>query len=296
MYNGQEGDRALSKESNGVTLGGQASAAEIRTRQQHLTGTFYNKGTALRWGACYPPGGPRAKDDRCPLCGEGGDSSAHILLACTHGQMEAMRIKRHDRSVRQIERFLRKHSHFASVFTVMMDACKASELAAHEAGGKRLPRWIIPDHLVSDEALAKMRPDILRIVGLPASPTQEDLERAIQDKRGYTVQVIEVGYCWDTKWREKVAEKMEQHKQLIELLEEAGWTVDKTPHVIVVGACGTVYHSGAKALQALGLTEKQSHELLRQLHFIAIEDMRNISLARRRLERSCVDRARKGVG
>ena len=108
--------------------------------------------------------------------------------------------------------------------------------------------------------------------------------------------MVEVGYCSDTRWRDKVKEKMGQHKELMGLLKLAGWTVDETPALITVGACGAVYQSGLEALQRLGLSTTQGKTLLTKLHGIAIEEMRNISLARRRLERCCVAGYKKGVG
>ena len=51
------------------------------------------------------------------------------------------------------------------------------------------------------------------------------------------MQVVEVGYCSDTRWRDRVAQKREQHEELITALRAAGWTVEE-PHVIVLGVTG----------------------------------------------------------
>ena len=52
---------------------------------------------------------------------------------------------------------------------------------------------MLPEELVSDDELAKMRPDILRIVGLPPAPTPEQIAHALANKSEYHVQVVEVG-------------------------------------------------------------------------------------------------------
>ena len=111
---------------------------------------------------------------------------------------------------------------------------------------------MLPESSVSETDLARMRPDILRIVGLPPTPTQAQIEHAIANKNQYTVQVVEVGYCSDYNWRQKVAEKTEQHKLLLAALQQAGWTVDGTAHVVVVGAKGAVYLSGQAGVATAG--------------------------------------------
>ena len=174
-----------------------------------------------------------------------------------------------------------------------MDACPQADVVTWGADCTRLPRWILPEEQVGDQALGKMRPDILRILELPPNPTTTEIEHAVQNKGKYTIQVIEVGYCTDTRWRAKVQEKQEQHATLMRALTDAGWKVDETAHVVVLGTCGTVYLSGLQALQRLGLSKQQGEALLEGLSEHAISVMHNMSLARRRLERGIL---RGGVG
>jgi hypothetical protein len=56
--------------------------------------------------------------------------------------------------------------------------------------------------------------------------------------------------------------------------------------VIVLGACGATYLSGQQALAQLGLNKKQSSDLLSKLHLSAAGAAHDISLARRRFERT----------
>ena len=90
-----------------------------------------------------------------------------------------------------------------------------------------------------------------------------------------------------------MAEKRGQHRALIAALQEAGWEVDSTAHIVVVGAKGAVYLSGQQALQQLGLTKEQASKLLEDLSVLAVESMYEMTLARRRLEQ---DGTRVGVG
>ena len=145
---------------------------------------------------------------------------------------------------------------------------------------------------MNDTTLAKMRPDTLRIQGLPAAPTQEDIDLALRHKGLCRVQVVEVGYCSDTRWRDRVAQKREQHEELITALRAAGWTVEG-PHVIVLGVCGAVYASGKEALQKLGFSPTRASALLTELNCLAVQWAHDISCTRRRLERAP---GRMGVG
>jgi hypothetical protein len=294
MYNGLGGDRALQQESNAMWCSKKIGTTVLRTVMKHRMGQFWNKKLAFRRRVPYllgRAGQAVATNDKCPLCNE-PDSTGHILLHCHQRQMQAMYIKRHDGVVRMINQALQRHTKHGNVFTVL-DACPAAELTSHIAEAKRLPRWILPADEISDETLAKMRPDILRILELPSAPTEADIQYVASHKSQYYVQVVEIGYCSDTMWTARVADKLQQHHQLMAALRQAGWNVDERPHVIVLGACGATYLSGQQALAQLGLNKKQSSDLLTKLHLSAAGAAHDISLARRRLERTG---SRTGVG
>jgi hypothetical protein len=72
------------------------------------------------------------------------------------------------------------------------------------ADGKRLPSWLLPE--VDPDILHIMRPDILRIKGLPAQATREEIEDALLHTSGHKIQVIELGYSSDSNWRQKLEE------------------------------------------------------------------------------------------
>ena len=112
-------------------------------------------------------------------------------------------------------------------------------------------------------------------------------------KHPYTIQLIEVGYCSDTRWQDKLQEKQTQHtelcKELRQALEQAGFVVEE--HIIVLGTAGTVYKHDLKALKALGLTAKHASDLLTKLHIHAINKLQDVVISRRHLEHS-----RIGVG
>jgi len=284
MYDGVDGDCALGKESNAMLQ--DAPLSEVRTVLKHRCYVTWTKDKAHKRGCRYilgRPGEPVATDSRCPLCG-GQDSIAHMLLECRHYRVQATRVWRHDSAVRMILKALQKHSRRGPAYTIM-DAGKAENLQADGADGKRLPRWLLSPDKVPDARLAKMRPDIMLIRGLRPTPTDQEVQHAVNNKHEYTIQVVEVGYCSDTNWRAKAAEKMQQHRELLAALQEEGWAVDAEPYIVVLGAFGAVYLSGQKALEKLGLTAAQAKSLLRKLHLHAVTAAHALTVMRRRLER-----------
>jgi hypothetical protein len=86
-----------------------------------------------------------------------------------------------------------------------MDAGKVQTVLQEAANGKHIPEWVLPD--VYTDLLSKMRPDIFRIKGLRSNSVQTEITEAIHTKAGLTIQVIEVGYGPDTRWRETLAKK-----------------------------------------------------------------------------------------
>jgi hypothetical protein len=143
----------------------------------------------------------------CPLCGS-QDSIGHLLGHCAHRAMRPLYISRHDQAVIQLHRTLQKGAdggHFTIIDTGKMHDI-LNKLAAN---GKRLPSWLLPE--VDPDTLRKMRPDILRIKGLKAQATHEEIGEALLHKTRHKIQVIELGYCSDFNWKQKLEEKKAQH-------------------------------------------------------------------------------------
>ena len=91
-----------------------------------------------------------------------------------------------------------------------------------------------------------------------------------------------------------MTEKLAQHAELTEALQRAGWKVDTSPHVVVLGAMGAVFLSGQKALEKLGLAKADAAAVLEDLSMMAMEALYEITLVRRRSEGSW--RRRDGAG
>jgi hypothetical protein len=93
-----------------------------------------------------------------------------------------------------------------------MDAGKMQTVMQEAANGKRIPEWVLLD--VDPALLNKMRPDILRIKGVRSNSAQTEINDAFHTKAGLTIQIIEVGYRPDTRWREPLQGSGESACQL----------------------------------------------------------------------------------
>jgi ribonuclease HI len=246
------------------------------------SGTLYNQKLALLY--------KRATTDCCPLCGQ-PDSVGHILGGCRHRTMKGHYISRHDKAVRMIHKALQKSSQGG--FYSIVDAGPMADLLNDAANGKRIPEWVLPD--IDPLTRKKMRPDILRIKGLRVNATPEEVQAAHERKGELVMQIIEVGYAPDTRWRDTLAKKQAQHSQLKAALEMAGWTVEE--HVVILGRAGTCYNHTLNTLQQLGMHKEAAVTLMTSLHMHSATKLREIVLARRKLENSHPrPNTRKGVG
>ena len=95
------------------------------------------------------------------------------------------------------------------------DVLDSDDLDGHE--GARVPEWMLLD--VETDLKNKFRTDIFRVKGLPfynMRPPQSHSERG-----SLRIEIVELGFCSDTRWEAKLEEKKRQHAQLARLLQEA---------------------------------------------------------------------------
>ena len=71
--------------------------------------------------------------------------------------------------------------------------------------------------------------------------------------RARKVWIVEVGYCSDTRYLDKLSEKTPQHRQLQSLLME-GFNVTCLP--IILGNFGAIYSTTESSLLQLGISHK----------------------------------------
>ncbi len=272
----------------------------LRNTNKAKTGQLWHKGKAYLWKMPYMRGGPVAIDNLCPLCGQ-PDSGSHVLGGCAHLEMRKMVIYRHDEAHRIIINAINKSR--KGSFLIIADVGTAATLGNLSVHHKRIPKWVLPNnmlalHTTDPEGLrTKLRPDIMmvelqelehsiyqRAAGsmphnlLPSSVIDPRMGHGRQRK----IWIVEGGYCADTRYAEKVAEKNEQHEKLVDMLKMYGYDVQLRP--MPLGYAGTIYNCNVSMLQDLGLQRTVAKGVLKKLRTHAILCLHNIIKERRYLE------------
>ncbi len=245
----------------------------IRAALRFRSGVLYNNRLAHRY---------KFKDsDVCSLCPD-RDSAVHLLLKCGHPRMRSMVIARHNQAVRAIAKAIANGKKGGCY--MVMDAGPLDDVrnsVSTTIAGTRLPDWMLP-HL-TDKVRMKMRPDILIVPNIKNEVCfpDSDGDRAALGE----VIILEIGYCNDTKYAEKLEQKMEQHAELRKHLKAAGWT-DIWMVAMALGISGCVFidlrHQLVDFAELLSHTEYD--RLGYKLHRLALTWMYNIICTRRQLE------------
>ena len=147
--------------------------------------------------------------------------------------------------------------------------------------GTRIPKEMLPD--IDNDIRMKLRPDILRIRGLPAGATNFPISK--DQRAGYEVQIIEVGYCADTRYKEKMQAKLSQHAQLVQYLRDAGWRV-QDPYIFLFGVAGTIYKKDLTQLQTLGVSSSNAKKTLTKIRINAVQWVDKLVKTRRHFSRN----------
>ena len=217
---------------------------------------------------------------KCPLCPL-EDGCTHILSGCAHPDMKSHYISRHNQAVLLIHKAISQGGLGGSFCVV--DATKASKTPVG-AESNRLPPWLLPD--LTTAKRNKLRPDILLIQGLPTVNAQRfgNLTRQQQQAIHGTSQIhlIEVGYASNTRYTEKLAEKLQQHAELIGLLRDQGWKVQC--HGVVLGTGAFIFNDTVRMFDTLLVPAPSKHSALQTLHRLAALKVHDILICRRRLE------------
>ena len=158
---------------------------------------------------------PAEQSNLCLLCRAAADGVSHVLSGCVCPAIKACHIARHNAAGLQILRALARGPRGGCFW---LSDVTSAENTPEFSSGTRLPRWMMPD--VAELTPHRLRPDALRIGTLLCT---EDTPGTRADRSKHTVDIIEVGYCSDTRMSAKIAEKEEQHEQLRRLSLEAGW-------------------------------------------------------------------------
>ena len=154
---------------------------------------------------------------------------------------------------------------------------------------------MMPD--VEEQTRLKLRPDAVRIATLARNAVSP---RTRAQRSQHVVDLLEFGYCGDTRMEAKITDKENQHKVLRSLLLEAGWK-DVKLWVFPLGMLGAIHSSSLPILEALGLTQAAATKLLTKLSRHAVHAAQTIVRKKRELEQELwggneQHEGRRGVG
>ncbi len=140
---------------------------------------------------------------------------------------------------------------------------------------------MLPD--IENDVRTELRPDIPRVKGLSASAT--NFPNSKDQRAAYEVQIIEVGYCADTRYKEKMQAKRLQHADLVKYLRDAGWKV-QDPYIFLFGVAGTTYKNDLTQLQASGVSRRNAKKALTKIHINSVQWVDKLVKTRRHFSRN----------
>lgn len=196
--------------------------------------------------------------------------------------MSDMVTERHHGAVRMITKEIMRGRHGAAL--LMMDA---GRLEKRKRDGidlaTSIPSHLLPNTISEEERrqlTRTLKPDVLLRGKRKGKRTRDGTQQEGEEEK--VVRIVEVKYCNDTDRSRQESRAAQQHARLVELLEQAGQSVEQ--HTILLGVGGTIYKDTLLHLKALGVDKDRAVKLLEKLSAYAVTQMRNIVHTRRGLE------------
>ena len=95
--------------------------------------------------------------------------------------------------------------------------------------------------------------------------------------------IVEVGYTSETRYAEKLQEKMTQHGKLQRALSRVGFEVSILP--VILGTTGGVFNSNLDSFRAIGMSIERALHLINTLSRHTVDYMQTIIDMRRLMQR-----------
>ena len=258
-------------------------------------GQTWNMNQAWKQGRPYKPGMQVPRFPGCPLC-KHVDSIGHMLGDCSHCIIKSIIIERHNHAGRLILGALHRGS-LGNCYTIA-DIGSQEKMAGMQQHDTRIPDFMLADIDLPEgpSQLRKLRPDIMITDVTPGEtlsckPSRKRGRHGGQHNHHITttangrarrVWIVEVGYCSDTRYLDKLQEKTLQHRQLQSLLMDKGFKVTCLP--IILGNSGAIYSTTESSLLQLGISHKAAQSLMLKLSDHAARYLHKLIKTRRLLE------------
>ena len=152
---------------------------------------------------------------KCTLCHlNNRDTWPHLLSTCEHPYLKSLRIARYNKAVYLITQTLQANKN--TIFYTLTNAGNTNN---------KPPKQTIPDWLIKSKCpqqtcncQAKLRPDILYIIGAP-----NHTQTPILPSPTLTTQFIEFTYCHDKYSEQALTHKHIKYDPLINTIQTNGW-------------------------------------------------------------------------
>ena len=199
----------------------------------------------------------------------------HILLCCTEPYIYKLCINQHNKVIHEIRKLL--ISSAKSQCFILVNAGKSNGQPQENT----VPKWLLPcscnNQIQRYQCNAKLRPNILCIRNHPYNvvPPQEP-------NHTLTMQFIEFTYCNERYSLEKIQEKIDKYRGLINNIKARGWNVDPLI-TLTARARGSTHKSTIFELKhAFSIPKNVIEPMVSQLNIIAIKYAMNILFFKRK--------------
>ena len=228
-------------------------------------GQTWNMNQVWKQGRPYKPGMQVPRFPGCPLC-KHADSIGHMLGECSHRIIKSIIIERHNHAARLILGAL--HWGLLGNCYTIADIASQEKMAGLQQHDTRIPDFMLADIELPEgpSQRRKLRLDIMVTDITPGErisckPSRKRGQHGGQNNHHITstangrprrVWIVEVGYCSDTRYLDKLQENTQQHRQLQGLLMDKGFKVTCLP--IILGNSGANYSTTESSLSQLGIS------------------------------------------
>ena len=215
------------------------------------------------------------KYPNCSLCQKNErDTWPHLLSTCEHPYIKGLRIARHNKAVHFITQTLQANKH--TRFFTLTNAGHTNNQPQEQT----IPDWLLQCtcHQKPCQCQAKLRPDILCIIGAP-----NHTPLPIHPSTNHIVQFIEFTYCHDRFLKQAVTQKHNKYDPLTNTIQNNGWTTNPLI-TITAGVRGAIHEHSIDKLKQLKIPNSSIKTLMKDIHQNAIKYPTYLVLNKRKLD------------
>ena len=163
------------------------------------------------WPLDYP-------NPNCTLCHNNDkDTWPHLLSTCEHPYLKGLRIARHNKATHLITQTLQANKKYQILH---FDKCWQLKQPTPRPNSPRVAPQM---HMPQQPCQAKLRPDILCLLGAP-----NQIQTLISPSTNYTVQFIEFTYYHDRFLEQAITHKHTKYDPLTHNIQNNGWKTNTT--------------------------------------------------------------------